>query len=116
MDRKIITVIGIVIAVAFAGLYISIWNSSSSLIGVQADSVNQLYRAEVAFDISLFDDKLVSGNSVINLKEHINRIGYTHSLDIDIEPSSVEPDKTYRSTLEYNENGLIERIVLEEVS
>lgn len=116
IDKKILVVMGIIISIVFVGLYISIWNNSREIISNQADDINRLYKAEVAFDISLFDNKLVSGNSVINLKEHMNRIGYTHSLNIKIEPSTIDGDKTYRSNLEYNKNGLIEKIILEEVS
>lgn len=116
VDKKILAIIGIIISIVFVGLFISIWNNSSNIIANQAREVNNLYKAEVAFDISLFDNKLVSGNSVINLREHMNNIGYTHSLNIKIEPSVIDSDKTYRSKLEYNTNGLIEKIVFEEVS
>lgn len=113
MDKKLVSIVSIIMAIVFVGVFIIAWNISKDIIGIEYDSVKELYNSDVAFDISLYDNKLVSGASVINLKEELDSIGYTNSLKIEINPSSVDANKTYYSTLGYNINGLVDSINLE---
>lgn len=113
MDKKLVSIVSIVMAIVFVGVFIVVWDISKDIIGLQQESIKELYRSDVAFDISLYDNKLVSGSSIINLKAELNSIGYTNSLDIEINTSTVDSSKTYYSTLGYNENGVLESINLE---
>lgn len=118
MNKKIITIAGIVFSIIFVAVFIFVWSTSKNVISMEAENLNALYRAEVAFDISLFDNKLVSGQSVKNLQADMDKTGYTHSLNIKLEPSasSLNANKTYRSTLVFNTNGTLSKITFTEES
>lgn len=45
----------------------------------ESEELNSIYRAEVPFDIGLFDNKTVSGSSILNIAEDIANSGYTQS-------------------------------------
>lgn len=116
MDKKIISIAGIVFSIVFVAVFLFVWSSSNTVISMSVEGINELYRAESAFDISLFDDKLVSGQTMKNLQEDMDRTGYTSSLNVKIEPAAntLDSNKTYRSTLYISDtgNGSVEKITL----
>ena len=115
MNRKIIVIAGVVFATAFIGVFLFIWSSTKTVIGIQADEVNSLYASETAFDMSVFDNRLVSGRSILNLKEEIETDTTAYSLKLTNMPEISEADvnKTYRATLSRNANGIIDGIEVE---
>lgn len=116
MDRKIVELAGIIFSAVFVAVFISIWAVSSSLLGMEYEKTNDLYRAEVAFDTSLFDNKQVSGKTILNLKEEMEVMKFSHSLKVNIESGAINADKTYRSRLLYNQNGILSGIRFTEES
>lgn len=104
MDDKIQTVFGIIIAVVFVGILTTTWNNATSIMRAETTTINKIYDTEVSFDISLFDNTLVSGRTINNLSNELSK-DHTVSLTLTPAVSSIDNDKTYRSTIVYNANG-----------
>ena len=109
MNRKIIVIAGVVFATVFIAVFLFIWTSTKVVIGTQADEMNSLYASETAFDMSVFDNRLVSGSSILNLEEELEADTTSYSLNLTDMPALSQSDatKTYRTTLKRNANGII---------
>lgn len=92
MGKKIISIAGIAFAIVFVAVFIFVWSTSQSIIKGEASQINEMYYAEVPFDTNLFDNKVVSKESIINLAEDIGNTGFTRSTKLFFYTGTKEQD------------------------
>ena len=113
MNKKLISIAGIIFALVFVGIFIYIWVSSSNLIRLQSDNINQLYKSDAPFDTALFDNKVVTGQSLQNFLIDVDSTPLLRNYKIYINGSEADSfglTVQYRTYLHYNENGMIDGI------
>lgn len=116
MNKQLLTTASIIFAVVFVAIFIFMWSTSKSLITTSIDDINSLYSTSTAFDTSLFDNTLVSGQTIKNLDAELKNNTSTGSIKVDLVvgadegADSADVDKSYRSKLCYNENGVLNKI------
>lgn len=116
MNKQLLTTASIIFAVVFVAIFIFMWSTSKSLITTSIDDINNLYSTSTTFDTSLFDNTLVSGQTIKNLNAELENNKTTGAIKVNLKVgtdgniSNVDVGKTYRSTLCYNENGVLNEI------
>ena len=116
MNKQLLTTASIIFAVVFVAIFIFMWSTSKSLITTSIDDINNLYNTSATFDTSLFDNTLVSGQTIKNLNAELENNKTTGDIKVNLKVgtdgniSNVDVGKTYRSTLCYNENGVLNEI------
>lgn len=119
MNKKIITIAGIIFALAFVSIFLVIWCNTNDVIKTQANAINELYAADAPFDVSLFDNQIVTGRTLKNFESDMEKNQFTRSFKIydisdNIGTSSIEDNKIYRTYLHENDNGVIDGITYED--
>lgn len=116
MNKQLLTTASIIFAVVFVAIFIFMWSTSKSLITNSIDDINNLYNTSATFDTSLFDNTLVSGQTIKNLDTELENNKTTGAIKVNLKVgtdgniSNVDVGKTYRSTLCYDENGVLNEI------
>lgn len=124
MNKQLLTTASIIFAVVFVAIFIFMWSTSKSLITTSIDDINNLYSTSTTFDTSLFDNTLVSGQTIRNLAIEVqNDKQSTGAINVELkvsndggnswsesDDSNTNVDKSYRSKLCYNENGVLNKI------
>lgn len=116
MNKQLLTTASIIFAVVFVAIFIFMWSTSKSLITTSIDDINNLYNTSATFDTSLFDNTLVSGQTIKNLDTELENNKTTGAIKVNLKVgtdgniSNVDVGKTYRSTLCYDENGVLNEI------
>lgn len=82
MSKKLITIAGIVFALSFAVVFITIWMSTQAILNREASDRDSLFRADLPFDTSLFDNRVVTGESLINLLDDLTKSGNVYSAQL----------------------------------
>lgn len=143
MDKKITTVAGISFALAFVAVFLIVWSTSQSIVHKEVQEMNSLYAADAPFDTSLFDNKVVTGQSIMNMASDMAMTSYTNSIRLfwyDYSAAtdtytliggdksayvdytglvsgalrgSIVANKEYRTFLHYNDNGIVDGIAIQ---
>lgn len=104
MDRKILHVAGVTFAVVFIAIFITMWQTSSKIVGKSVAEMNSLYSSQYAIDLSLFDGKIVTKETVNNLEEELDTLKHIYK-DLDVVISG--NGETYKAELIDNDNGMV---------
>lgn len=123
MNKKIISIAGLIFALIFVGMAFLMWSNSQSILRQQFDHINSIRRTEVPFDSTLFDNRVVTADSIKNITKEIETNVTSGRLKIYEDKGSsiseINTDsltaKQYRSMLHYNDNGGIDGIVITQV-
>ena len=70
MSRKIISIAGIVFSLIFIAIFLIIWNTSRSVVKSEVNEVNSMYATEVAMDLSIFNNKVITGQTILNFVDN----------------------------------------------
>ena len=94
------------------------WESATKAINVSTAEIQSLYRAEAPFDLTLLENRWVSGDSLIALREHFDRTAGHTGFRPAIAGSYVGSDTgvytVYRLELSHNINGVVDTILIVE--
>lgn len=131
MNKKIISIAGVLFALGFVGIFYMMWSNSQSVLRLEINAANSLYRTELPFDITLFDDRVVSGRSLKNIVEETNSsimsnenqstdrlklYQYSDSGNHTLQgTSSIVHTKQYRTKIHHGINGVPDGFTFEEV-
>lgn len=133
MGKKLVSIAGIIFAVVFVAVFLFIWSKSSNIFKTQMDSINSLYESELPFDMSLFNNRVVSGNTLNNFATDLGKSAYTTTAKlsfydsndtlrlspddyIDTEVSEFDANSEYLVYYHDGDNGNIDGIVAEKVN
>lgn len=114
MGEKMIQIAGLVFALVFVAVFAFLWGTGSDLLSLSTQEAQDLYNTGYSFDTSMYDNTLVTGRTMKNLQKELDALGYSNSFKVTITPSaaSLQEKAVYRSTLQYNNNGVISGIKL----
>ena len=82
MNKKIISIASIIFAVIFVGIFIVVWGNTRSIIKQESDALNTVYATQYDFDISVFDNRVVTVDTIENLISNISQSGYSQSVKL----------------------------------
>lgn len=123
MDRKMVSIAGVIFSLAFIAVAFLMWSNSQSILRTQFDHINSIRRTEVPFDTTLFDNRVVTKRSIENLVAELNTSALNGGLKVyqgegdsvtEINLSSLTGVQ-YRTELHYNDNGGIDGITVKEI-
>lgn len=133
MDKKILEIAAIVFALGFVMVFLIIWRTSQSIVSSEVNELNSLYGTNVAFDSNLFDNKAMTGQSIINFIDELANGRYLYTKlyvydkatgqaivrisdyanpgsALNLIKNKVESNSEYRTFLHYGESGAIDGI------
>lgn len=82
MNKKIISIASIIFAVIFVAIFLVVWQRTQGLIKQEADTLNAVYSTEYDFDISMFENRVVTKDTIVNLATNIANSGYSQSIKL----------------------------------
>lgn len=72
MSKKMISIAGLMFSLIFVGMLLMMWANSQSILRMEVESAGSVHSTQLPFDITLFDNRIVSKNSLLNIVEEVN--------------------------------------------
>lgn len=82
MNNKILSIASIIFAIIFVAIFMVVWGNTRDIIQTEANEMDTLYASEYDFDIAIFNDRVVSNDTLVNLAYNIADSGYSQSVKL----------------------------------
>lgn len=82
MNNKILSIASIIFAIIFVAIFMVVWGNTRDIIQTEANEMDALYASEYDFDIAIFNDRVVSTDTLVNLAYNIANSGYSQSVKL----------------------------------
>lgn len=82
MNNKLLSIASIIFAIIFVAIFMVVWGNTRDIIQTEANEMDTLYASEYDFDITTFNDRVVSNDTLVNLAYNIADSGYSQSVKL----------------------------------